>query len=159
VLSDVSAITKIYNHCTHTLSCFRHVYQSSPFQHERLMKFLDVNVSLATEDQNEVTEEIIANLLDYCKRERFPILVAVNGNLPPQPVGQVVQSKTHLPQYETVIGFAFAQTYNVGLSCMHNGRTRGTLEIQFYVSPESARRGVGRSLLDRLLQCLSSEYA
>ena len=160
MLPDVPAITMIYNHCQLNLSICFSCLNYTLSRSSRLTKCIDVEGSLATEDQNAVTEAQILKLIDYCKKEQFPVIVAVKGNPPPQPVvGHRGQSKMHLPQFEAIIGFAFAQTYSVGLSGLHNGRSRATLEVLFYVHPEYTRKGVGRSLLDRLLQCLSSSYA
>jgi hypothetical protein len=70
----------------------------------------------------------------------------------------VQQKITRLPQNETIVGFAFAQAFSYGISGRATGRSRTTADLQFYVHNNYTRKGIGRCLLDRLVQCLSFAY-
>ena len=100
-------------------------------------------------------------MIKLCKQETLPFIVAIKGNVPViPPQGHCGKSsKPLLPQFETIVGFGFAQTYGYGMGGRRDGRSRVTAELQFYVHHEYTRKGVGRSLLDRLTQTLSPSYA
>jgi GNAT superfamily N-acetyltransferase len=68
------------------------------------------------------------------------------------------KGKASLPQFELIIGFGYAETSNYGLGGTGLGRSRFTANLQFYVHPDYTRKGVGRSLLDRLIQSMSHGY-
>jgi GNAT superfamily N-acetyltransferase len=121
---------------------------------------IDIKNSIITEDQAEVQDTDIAEILKASKNEHLPFVVAVKGNAPvlqAQSFGK--SSKPPLPKFETIVGFGFAQTYAYGFRGKRDGRSRATVELQFYVHHEYNRKGVGRSLLDRLIQSLSHSYA
>jgi hypothetical protein len=126
-----------------------------------LILHIDVKNSIIPEDQDEILEKDIMGIIQLCQQEKLPCLVAIKGNIPtPQPQPRFGKSsKTLLPQFETVIGFGFAQTYCYGIGGIREGRSRATAELQFYVHHEYTRKGIGRSLLDRLIQCMSHSYA
>lgn len=63
-----------------------------------------------------------------------------------------------LPQNEAIVGFAFAQPFCFGIGGKTTGRSRTTADIQFYVHSNFTRKGIGRCLLDRLVQCMSFAY-
>jgi GNAT superfamily N-acetyltransferase len=63
-----------------------------------------------------------------------------------------------ISEHEEVVGFASAEIYNFGWGGSRRGRSRGTANLQLYVSPEHLRHGIGRNLLDRLLFSLKSTY-
>jgi L-amino acid N-acyltransferase YncA len=130
--NDVKGIRKIYN-------CY-----------------IELPNSMVTEVQTPVSEDDVRKLIAHCKDEKYPIIVAVRGRMPT--VTNSKGQKVPLPQFETIVGFAFAKTYGAGLSGIRTGRSRGSAELQVFVHPEHTRKSVGRSLLDRLIQCLSHSY-
>ena len=111
--------------------------------------------SAVTEDQQAISEGRVLELLDYFQNEKLPLIVAVKGNLP----ASVGSTKPKLPQYEAIIGFAYADIFNFGLDTKRTGRSRATATLQFYVHHEYTRRGVGSNLLDRLMHSMSFGYA
>lgn len=117
--------------------------------------------SIIPEDQDEVLDEDITGIIKLCQQEKLPCIVAIKGNVPAlPPQGHYGKSsKPPLPQFETVIGFGWAQTYGYGIGGIREGRSRTTAEVQFYAHHEYTRKGVGRSLLDRLVQSMSHSYA
>lgn len=116
--------------------------------------------SMITEDQVPIVEEDIDYLIKHCETEKLPIIVAVKRRMPPpqQQDRRPQPGKVILPQSESIIGFGFAESHNYGIGGARTGRSRATANLQFYVHPEYTRKGVGRSLLDRLIQCLSHGY-
>jgi GNAT superfamily N-acetyltransferase len=120
-----------------------------------------VKKSIIPEDQAEVSDEDIVAMIKTCQQEKLPCIAAIKGNAPlPMSQGRFASpSKPLLPQFELVVGFGFAQTYGYGLGGIRDGRSRTTAELQFYVDQEYTRKGVGRSLLDRLIQSMSHSYA
>jgi GNAT superfamily N-acetyltransferase len=128
---DVKGITDIYNH-----------YVLSPH-------------SIITEDQKAVSADDVAFLIKHTRGEKYPFIVAVKGRMP---VGKSKNAKSTLPQFETIIGFGYAETYNNTIGGGMNGRSRFTKNIQFYVHPEYTGKKVGRSILDRLIKSLSHGY-
>lgn len=116
--------------------------------------------SILPEDQEEVSEQDIASMIRICQEEKLPCIVAIRGTAPLVPGNRFgPPSKLLLPQFEFVAGFGFAQTYGYGLGGLRDGRSRANAELQFYTHHEYTRKGVGRSLLDRLIQSMSSSYA
>jgi len=119
-----------------------------------------VKNSIFPEDQEEISEQDIASMIRICQEEKLPCIVAIRGKAP-------IMSDNHfgsllkplLPQFEFVVGFGFAQTYGYGLAGLRDGRSRANAELQFYTHHEHTRKGIGRSLLDRLIQSVSSSYA
>lgn len=90
------------------------------------------------------------------------MIVAVNGFAPSLPEfkrGQGAKNTVALPKNEKIVGFAFAGAFAYGLNALRTGRSKNSLELQLYVHPEYTRKGVGRNLLDRLIQCCSCAYA
>ncbi|KAH8595580.1 hypothetical protein B0O99DRAFT_150344 [Bisporella sp. PMI_857] len=135
VAKDISQITKIYNH--YALN------------------------TILTEDQEAVTEDDMKYLLEYLKKEQLPFIVAVKVGMPigvAEKRGRPGKGKATIPQDEAVVGFGFGQPYAYGIGNRRTGRSRLNLDIQFYVHEKFTRNGVGRSLLDRLLQCVSRSY-
>lgn len=119
--------------------------------------------SNAPEDQVEVGDADIGAVIGLCMQEKLPFIVAIKGNAPTfaSQTRYSPAAKPPMPQFEVIIGFGFGQTYSygLGLSAIREGRSRATAELQFYVHPEFTRKGVGRSLLDRLIQSMSPSYA
>lgn len=105
--------------------------------------------SSVPEDQKAISEDDVISLIRLARDEKTPFIVAVNGNLP--------ETKA-LAGEEKVIGFAFADSYGYGLNGMRTGRSRYTCNLNLYVDHQHQRKGVGRSLMDRLFQCLSYGY-
>jgi hypothetical protein len=101
-------------------------------------------------------------MLEELQRLKLPMIVAVKGSMPAAPlVGAPHHGrapKVVFPRHEEIVGFAFAQPFSFGVGGLHSGLSRTTLDLQLYVHNGSTRKGVGRSLLDRLVQCLSSGY-
>jgi L-amino acid N-acyltransferase YncA len=122
----------------------------------------DVQNSFVTEDQAPVTEKDWAKMLEDMGRNKLPFIVAVKGPMPVAPLVGISQNrrapKAILPPSEEIVGFAFAQPFSFGASGLNTGRSRTTLDLQLYVHDQYTRKGIGRSLLDRLVQCLSSGY-
>jgi hypothetical protein len=126
-----------------------------------LTHHVDVKNSIIPEDQAAIVEGDVAEIIKLCQQEKLPCVVAIKGNIPNiQPQGHCGKSSKPLfPQFETIVGFGFAQTYGYGINGLRSGRSRTTAELQFYVHHEYTRKGIGRSLLDRLIQSLSHSYA
>ncbi|KAM3070314.1 hypothetical protein ACMFMG_010146 [Clarireedia jacksonii] len=129
--SDIAHILQIYNHY--------------------------INHSHIPEDQDPLTEEDITFLIKNAKEEKLPVIVAVKGRVPLQ--SPYTKSKMKLPQYEHIIGFAFSDVRGYGISGKSNGRSRYTTNMHVYVHHKFVRKGVGRSLMDRLLQIMSRAWA
>jgi len=108
-------------------------------------------------------EHNIKHVLDLLEEEKLPFIVAVKGSIPTSPVSRAKnqrgQPKTTSPEGEVIVGFALATSFGYGLNGSRDGRSRAVTDLQFYVHPEYTRKGIGRSLLDRLLQCLCHSYA
>lgn len=106
-------------------------------------------------------------LIETCRKEEFPFIVAVQGNMPagqePRVKNKIYGAAKATPaaqvESDTVLGFAFAQAFSYGISGVRTGRSRTTADVQFYVDKEFTRQGVGRCLLDKITQCLSFGYA
>ncbi|PQE13182.1 acyl- n-acyltransferase protein [Rutstroemia sp. NJR-2017a BBW] len=116
-----------------------------------------VNHSYIPEDQDPLTEADILFLINNAKEEKLPFIVAVKGRVPMQSPHS--KRKTKLPQYEHVIGFAFGEARGCGIAGKINGRSRYTTNMHLYVDHSFARKGIGRSLMDRMLQLVSRAYA
>jgi L-amino acid N-acyltransferase YncA len=115
--------------------------------------------SIATEDQAPITEEDVDFLVKHTKSEKLPIIVAVKGKMPLSSPGKPGRSKkVSFPQFESIIGFGYAETYCYGIGGSRSGRTRFTANLQFYVHPDYTKKRVGQSLLDRLIQSMSHGY-
>lgn len=93
------------------------------------------------------------------KEHKYPFIVAVKGRIPSQGnQAGAARKKVIPPQNEIIVGFAFAQAFCYGVSGKETGRSRTTADLQLYVHNCYTRKGVGRCLLDRLVQCLSWAY-
>ena len=119
--------------------------------------------SIVTEDQFPITEEDVKFLLKTAQSEKLPIIVAVRGKMPlpsdTKPLNRFARKgKVSLPQFEVIIGFAYAEKYCYGLGRGHDTRTRFTANLHFYAHSDFTRKRVGQSLLDRLIQCVSHGY-
>ena len=88
----------------------------------------------------------------------MPFLVAVEGCAPVATPTRSSQ-KVVIPPNETILGFSVARTWAYGISGLRSGRSRLTVNLEVFVRPDYLRKGIGRSLLDRLLQCCSPGYA
>lgn len=108
------------------------------------------------EDQATVHANDIKTLLQSCHDDKFPIIVAIEG----KPLGQNNQKylATHRNS-EQVVGFAFSEPYNYGITGARTGRSRYTARLHLFTHHQYTRKGVGRSLMDRLLQIMSAGYA
>ncbi|KAI9735392.1 MAG: hypothetical protein M1818_006587 [Claussenomyces sp. TS43310] len=100
--------------------------------------------SIISEDQNEVGVDDIFALLSDTMEESLPFIVAIRGHL----------SKARTNPAEIVVGFAYAEGF-FGLRNTTGDSSRFTAVLRFYVHPEHTRKGIGRCLLDRILQCTS----
>ncbi|PBP28862.1 hypothetical protein BUE80_DR000083, partial [Diplocarpon rosae] len=114
------------------------------------------------EDQEKVTTEDVLEVIKITKSEHLPFIIAVKGRLPApnDAQGRPGHSKKGImPAVESVIGFSFSERYNYGFSGLARGRSRASATLQLYVHPGYTRKGVGRSLLDRLIHCITPAYA
>lgn len=135
---DVPGITEIYNHY--------------------------VLHSIIPEDQEPVDQRSIRVLLNDVQSDNLPFIVAILGTLPKDPS---IHSKKFNSRYPTarsvaqseerVVGFTYVNSY-YGLSSTARGRSRFTGNLQFYVHHEYTRKGIGRSLVDRILLCTCSTH-
>lgn len=106
--------------------------------------------SVIPEDQSPVSEQHLQNVLKDTQEQGLPFIVAINGRVPPN--GSTKSA-------EHVLGFAYTDFFNYGLGGTHMGASRFTGVIQLYVEPNHTRKGVGRSLMDRILVCSSTTHA
>lgn len=106
--------------------------------------------STIPEDQVPVREERMQAILTSAREQELPFIVAIKGQPPP---GYSTNS------IEQVLGFAHTDFYNYGHGGTHTGLSRFTGVIQLYVEPNHTRKGVGRSLMDRILVCSSFAHA
>ncbi|CAL3965106.1 unnamed protein product [Diplocarpon coronariae] len=114
------------------------------------------------EDQEKVTMEDMLGLIKITESEHLPFIVAVKGRLPAPNDAQGrpgPSKKSIMPAVESIIGFSFSERYNYGFSGLAKGRSRASASLQLYVHPGYTRKGVGRSLLDRLIHCITPAYA
>ena len=112
--------------------------------------------SIVPEDHEPLETKDILSTMRTLRSEQIPFIVAVRGRLPQQS-----QSSRHvnLPQFENIVGFAFGEHRNYGLKGLATGRSRFSANLHLYVHHENTRQGIGRCLLDRLLQIMSYSYA
>ncbi|RDW83217.1 hypothetical protein BP5796_04708 [Coleophoma crateriformis] len=113
---------------------------------------------ILTEDQGPIVESVIRKLLSILEEENAPIVVAIKGHLP-EPRFQRGKKTIILPQFELVVGFVFLRRHEYTLNDGDMGRSRYTSNLNIYVHPEYTRKGVGRSLMDRIFQCASATYS
>jgi L-amino acid N-acyltransferase YncA len=106
--------------------------------------------SIIPEDQSQVHEQHLQNVLKDAQEQGLPFIVAIKGRVP---CGGSTKSA------EQVLGFAHVDFLNYGHGGTHMGASRFTGVIQLYVEPNHTRKGVGRSLMDRILVCSSSTHA
>lgn len=121
-----------------------------------------VNNSILPEDQKDVTEQDMNFVLQGCKMNELPFIVAVKGQLPSSTDAQGRKlKKVVAPQHETVLGFTFAQiqAFGFGSANTFKGRSRMNANLHLYVHHEYQGRGVGRNLLDRLLKILNHAHS
>lgn len=114
------------------------------------------------EDQEKIGTEDALWLIQNARETKLPFIVAVKGREPSFSDAQGrpgASKKAMLPVVEQVVGFAYPERFNYGITAKSTGRSRCTLNLQLYVHPEYTRKGVGRNLLDRLIHCLTSAYA
>ncbi|KAH8815851.1 hypothetical protein F5884DRAFT_664021 [Xylogone sp. PMI_703] len=134
---DIAGITRIYNYY--------------------------VTNSTVPEDQIPVEESDIRLLLQSCKEDKYPIIVAIKGSPPSFDKKPKFSSRQTAQQAITtelaVIGFAFSEPYNCGITGARTGRSRYTARLNLFTHHQFTRKGVGRSLMDRLLQIMSAGYA
>jgi L-amino acid N-acyltransferase YncA len=102
-----------------------------------------------TEDQEPISELAMGEIFLLARKEDFPFIVAIAGKAP---------EKGRKKNSETVLGYARAEGF-YGLGGTSKGRSRFTAQIEFWVHHKYLRKGVGRSLLDRMLQCTASMHA
>jgi L-amino acid N-acyltransferase YncA len=119
-----------------------------------------INNSIIPEDQEVIQESDVLYLITSAKDMKLPFVVAVRGREPPTADAQGRPApKTIMPQFESIIGFAFTEIFNFGFSGSRNGRSRATANLQLYVHIDWTHKGVGRNLLDRLIHSMNPAYA
>jgi L-amino acid N-acyltransferase YncA len=106
--------------------------------------------TIIPEDQTPVSEQHMEAVLADAREQELPFIVAIRGQ--PPKGGRTSNA-------EQVLGFAHTDFYNYGHSGTHTGLSRFTGVIHLYVEPNHTRKGVGRSLMDRLLVCSSFSHA
>jgi len=106
--------------------------------------------SIIPEDQTPVHEQDMENVLKDAQEQGLPFIVAIKGRVPP---GDSTKSAEH------VLGFAHTDFLSYGNGGTYMGLSRFTGVIQLYVEPNHTRKGIGRSLMDRILVCSSSTHA
>jgi L-amino acid N-acyltransferase YncA len=106
--------------------------------------------SIIPEDQTPVHEHDMQIVLKDAQEQGLPFIVAIKGRVP---------SSGSTKSAEHVLGFAHTDFLNYGNGGTHMGLSRFTGVIQLYVEPNHIRKGIGRSLMDRILVCSSSTYA
>jgi GNAT superfamily N-acetyltransferase len=89
-------------------------------------------------------------VLTDARQQGLPFIVAIKGQSPRG--GQTTNA-------EKVLGFSHTDFYNYGHGGTNTGASRFTGVIQLYVEPNHTRKGVGRSLMDRILSCSSTSHA
>lgn len=106
-----------------------------------------ISDSFIPEDQKRIAEEEMHAVWATARKESLPFIVAIQGPPP-----------DHNNSYrETVLGFARADIY-YGLGGGGMGRSRYLGVIEFFTHHQYLRKGIGRSLLDRILCTTSSSY-
>jgi hypothetical protein len=121
-----------------------------------------VSKSNVTEDQATILDSDASFLITNARTEKLPFIVAVKGHEPPQTDAQGrpgAGNKALVPQFETIVGFAFAEVYNYGFNGSRKGRSRTNATLQLFVHHEYTKNGIGRNLLDRLIHTMCSAYA
>ncbi|OJJ45588.1 hypothetical protein ASPZODRAFT_17040 [Penicilliopsis zonata CBS 506.65] len=87
----------------------------------------------------------IRKRMDDCEKQKLPFIVAVERQTgPPQ---------SFIPTTERVVGYAFANDFTGERSA-----GRFTVELRLFVNPHSQRKGIGRCLLDKLLEVCDPMY-
>jgi GNAT superfamily N-acetyltransferase len=89
-------------------------------------------------------------VLADAREQGLPFIVAIKGPPP---------NSSRSKNAEKVLGFAHTDFHNYGHGLNHAGLSRFTGVIQLYVEPNHTRKGVGRSLMDRILVCSSFSHA
>jgi L-amino acid N-acyltransferase YncA len=135
---DVPGITDIYNHY--------------------------VRNSIIPEDQEPVNERDIRGLLNDVCSDALPFIVAILGQPPKDPSSNAKKFNSRYPTVKPVaqsegrvVGFTYVNAY-YGLSFNASGRSRYTGNLQIYVHHDYVRKGIGGSLLDRILMCTCSTH-
>ncbi|KAG9248291.1 hypothetical protein BJ878DRAFT_62765 [Calycina marina] len=114
-----------------------------------------VQNSHVTEDQENITESAIQSLGAKLKQEKLPFIVVVKGNAPQSQHSCSGQPKVLILKGETVLGFALAHSSTYGFGGLRTGRSRFNVKAEVFVHHEYLRNKLGRSLMDKLLQCTS----
>lgn len=119
-----------------------------------------VENSTMTEDQVAVDVKDMEAMMKKCHASHTPVIVAVLGTAP-QAITAHGDETVTVTQYEKAIGFAFARfSEQTGRQLGNKTTTRssGIAHVQIFVSSQYTRHGIGRCLLDRVLQTLSHAY-
>ncbi|TVY19377.1 hypothetical protein LARI1_G002306 [Lachnellula arida] len=121
-----------------------------------------VEKSYIPEDQTRISIDDAKAMIIAARNEQLPFLVAIKGKKPAfhDKQGRAgATKKAIMPQFEVVIGFANAETFNYSFTGARNGRSRTTTNLQLYVHADYRRKGIGRNLLDRIVHILNPGYA
>ena len=90
----------------------------------------------------EITEQEMINRKDEILRERLPFIVAIERK--PNNIGRMV---------EAVVGFASATDFTGP-----NTASRHTAELELFAHPQKLRLGIGKCLIDKLLEATDRAY-
>ncbi|KAL3425928.1 acyl-n-acyltransferase [Phlyctema vagabunda] len=118
------------------------------------------DMSLVQDDQEAVTEDEMWSKLAEIRGLECPIIVAIEGGLPTK-ITRGPKENYVIPSGEKVIGFAWIEprAYGAQISKKSSGRSRYTGLLNLFVHTQFLRKGIGRCLMDRILQCTSLAHA
>ncbi|MCJ1344804.1 hypothetical protein MMC31_003007 [Peltigera leucophlebia] len=105
-----------------------------------------VDHSVVVAEMKRLNERQWADRLADCRESNYAFLVAV------QLVAKDGRNNRHCQQ-ETICGFAYADDYGD-----KGNAWRYTCELQVYVGNWTLRKGIGKSLVDRMMVALDPEY-
>ena len=100
--------------------------------------------SARTTELEPVTSQIMEDRLHTARHDKLPFFVALSRKPVPKKGKKTIFEATH---YEKVLGYALAQDFS-GVTLAE----RFTSELELYVHPDWRRKGIGKSLLDKILE-------
>ncbi|EFX00386.1 hypothetical protein CMQ_7388 [Grosmannia clavigera kw1407] len=107
---------------------------------------LEVLKGTQATDAEPLDLEDISSILTICRKSMLPFIVAIAG-----------QNDTETP--EEVMGFGFLSIYQPGLAGGLNGTSRYSVKVNVFVHANHRQKGVGSTILSKLLQLCSLNYS